>query len=160
MAKYSIDWLEQKTTGTGKSVKNATLKTENGTIIDKVSFWGDFPDWASLAPGKQVECEIRTNDKGYRSAVAPKVGSYSKAPSGAVSAATITSKSVEEAQKRKNDSIAFFNATNSSITLVTSMGNKNGEEEHKVAIVYWRDWFLEEWKKYESGDLTDKRRAF
>lgn len=161
MAQYIVDWCETKTTSTGKNVKNATLKTENGTLMDKVSIWSDFPGWADIRPGSTVQGEIRSNPKGYKS-LSP--GTFS-APaggraSGAVSAANITKKSVEEAQARKSESIAFFNSTNNAIALLSAIGMANLEQPTDKFIVYWRDWFLSEYRKYEAGDITDKTRPF
>lgn len=163
--RYSIFWLESAVTKTGKAVKNATLKTENGTLIEKVSIWSNFPSYESLMPGSTVEGEIITNEKGYRSLKA--LTPY-KAPSGAVSAAKITSESVEKAQVKKNDSIAYFNSLNSALTILGILGEKGLAEdilkgrtqETQAIITDWRDWFLSEWRKYDSGDTTDKSRPF
>lgn len=156
--------MENKTTSTGKQVKNATLKTDRGSTFDKVSIWSDFPGWSELAPGREVEGEIRTNAKGYKSlspATAP--ATYTRPPSGAVSAAKITSESVKEAQANKNASIAYFNAINSAITFVSSFKSEfeimTGDEYFQKVLEY-RDKFLGEWRKYESGDTTDKTRPF
>lgn len=164
MAKYLIDWLETKTTSTGKNVKNATLKTENGTLMDKISIWGDFPNWNDLKPGMTIEGEIRANAKGYKSISAiTSSPAPTRAPSGAVSAAKITSESVKEAQSRKNDSIAYFNSLNSAIAFVKEFKNEFGvlmvEEAYKH-VLNMRDKFLDEWRKYEAGDVTDKSRPF
>ena len=53
-------------------------------------------------------------------------------------------KILKDAQYRKSLGIAFFNANNSAIQLVTS----NGSEATQESIIKWRDWFLEEHKNY------------
>ncbi len=51
---------------------------------------------------------------------------------------------IKQAQDRKEDSIAFFNATNAAIALLKDKDFKDGElQEH---IRYWRNWFLKEYK--------------
>ncbi len=161
--KYIVDWCETKTTSTGKNVKNATLKTENGTLIKDISIWSDFPGWNDVRPGSSVDGEIRTSAKGYKSLSAGKFASstLNRAPSGAVKAADITRESVKEAQANKNASIAFFNATNSAISLygaLSTQGLMAGTPEEFIRK--WRSWFLAEWQSYESGDVTDKTRPF
>lgn len=70
---------------------------------------------------------------------------------------------IKVAQERKNDAIAFFNATNSAIALVTTdPAYKNVSDVVNIqeSIKIWRNWFLEEWQKYDSQDYTDKHQAF
>ncbi len=56
-------------------------------------------------------------------------------------------KILKDAQYRKGLSIAFFNATNSAITLVAQFGSPTLEEA-KQRVVELRDFFLEEHKNY------------
>jgi len=69
---------------------------------------------------------------------------------------------IKVAQERKNDAIAFFNATNSAISLRASDKTLlfDSTDHQKEYIVFWRNWFLEEWQKYDSQDYTDKHQAF
>lgn len=55
---------------------------------------------------------------------------------------------IRDAQFRKGLSIAFFNATNSAISLAVEY--KPNQEDVKEFIVKYRDWLLEEYKKYYS----------
>jgi len=69
---------------------------------------------------------------------------------------------IEKAQDRKNEAIAFFNATNNAIALIAQLSGfplKN-DSELQADIRSWRTFFLNEWIKYESGDYTDKHQAF
>lgn len=161
--KYSIEWMEKKTTASGKNVISATLKTDRGSTFDKVSIWGDFPGWASLSPGQSVEGEIKTNDKGYKSLYEDKAPAPTRPASGAVSAAKITSESVEKAQNRKNDSIAYFNSLNSAISFVSQFKDPIAvmdAGDYYLLVLNYRDKFLDEWRKYDAGDITDKSRPF
>ena len=56
---------------------------------------------------------------------------------------------IKEAQERKSDSIAFFNATNSAIALLQDSGI-TVEAELKVKIRAWRDWFIQEYEDYNT----------
>lgn len=60
---------------------------------------------------------------------------------------------IKNAQYRKNLSIAFFNATNSAIELVKTDYIK--DTDLKKFIVDWRDWFLEEHKKYYAETIAN-----
>lgn len=55
---------------------------------------------------------------------------------------------IKNAQYRKGLSIAFFNATNAAISLVSTGIIIPGKNELKDKIVYLRDWLLEEHKNY------------
>lgn len=60
---------------------------------------------------------------------------------------------IKEAQDRKEQSIAFFNATNASITLVsTMMSQQIGDDAKELqrTIRFWRDWFLAEHDSYKN----------
>lgn len=60
-------------------------------------------------------------------------------------------KVIKDAQYRKGLSIAFFNATNAAIALITGPRTTlvtETSEETKEKIVELRDWFLAEHKKY------------
>ena len=64
-------------------------------------------------------------------------------------------KIIKDAQYRKGLSIAFFNATNAAIELVKTRMSViqklvDNEESFKEEIVNYRDWLLEEHKKYYS----------
>lgn len=60
---------------------------------------------------------------------------------------------IKNAQYRKNLSIAFFNATNSAIELVKTDYIK--DTDLKKFITDWRDWFLEEHKKYYAENIAN-----
>lgn len=60
-------------------------------------------------------------------------------------------KSIREAQDVKDLKIAFFNATNSAIALITAPRvtlETLTVDETKAKIVEWREWFLEEHKQH------------
>lgn len=159
---YKIDWLEVKTTSTGKYVKKCVLLDESGVKINDVSIWGDFPNWDELRPGSEVKGEIKTNDKGYKSLYPEKV-TTSRAPSGVKAAQERKAVMIEEAQNRKNDSIAYFNSLNSAITFVDKFRSEfeiqNSEDAFEIVLTY-RDKFLDEWQSYSAKDITDKRKPW
>ncbi len=75
-------------------------------------------------------------------------------------------KILKDAQYRKGLSIAWFNATNSAITLISnSLVVKNGEfakdeEIIKFLIAKYRDWFIEEHKNYYAKVIANVGQNF
>jgi hypothetical protein len=56
-------------------------------------------------------------------------------------------KTIRDAQYRKGLSIAFFNATNSAIAIMSKQPILS-ETDMKAGIEFWRNWFLDEHKNY------------
>ena len=160
--KFKIEWLERKETTTGKKKADATIVDEQGKSED-VTIWGDFPNFDNLAPGSEIEGEIKpASDPKYKPSLnAPRTPQ--KAPGGAYK-----QKMIEDTMIRKETSIAKFQATKEegirmmsaqrdAVLLVTTfykdrIGNDRvlnqgfSEDEMesilKKKIVEWRDWFL------------------
>lgn len=57
-------------------------------------------------------------------------------------------KIIRDAQYRKGLSIAFFNATNSAISMLTADKINMTSEEMEAYITKWRTWFLDTHKEY------------
>jgi len=58
---------------------------------------------------------------------------------------------IKDAQFRKSLSISFFNATNNATQIVELLYKKHPQDNNEVVkndIATWRDWLLEEHKKY------------
>lgn len=72
---------------------------------------------------------------------------------------------IKDAQYRKGLSIAFFNANNLAVTLVSTDKEYYTEEELKTKIVDWRNFFLKEHETYYAnvvspiGCLFDKKET-
>lgn len=153
---YEVSWSEKKTTTTGKPVISATLKDETGATFDKVSIWGDFPNFANIMTGHRVTGNLYTNDKGYKTLYPPKP-EQNRASGGQNFGAKMMEKKaeyIEKAQERKSESIAYFNAVNSAIGMaglyVKQLGMEPPRTEMKEFVIKWRDWFLSEWERYNS----------
>ena len=58
---------------------------------------------------------------------------------------------IHEAQDRKEESIAFFNATNSAIAMLSFLFKDQSAttEQLEYSIQEWRRWFLSEWKNHK-----------
>ena len=125
--KYTIEWLEKKTSSQGNAYIKATL-LEGETTIDNVAIFGSFPGFADLAPGVAVEGEL--TEKEYNGAKsytlnAPKVEGATRG--GGTGMLKAKEASIEKAQNRKEKSIevaqdrsAWMWAKNNATSLVAS----------------------------------------
>jgi hypothetical protein len=71
---------------------------------------------------------------------------------------------IRRAQERKYEAISYFNATNSAISLVSNLKAKlmNGNINRgvmKQEIMFWRDWFIDEWKHYERNGFKAEHKS-
>jgi hypothetical protein len=158
--KYKIEGLEKKTTQTGKPFIKAKLQDETGQVVDNVSIWSDFPNFHALNPGAQTDGVIETNPRGFRN-LKPVMfyRSLQERHDRVMGPDARRTEAIRAAQDRKYETISYFNSVNSAISLVSSMRNKlvgqnTSRSVMKQEITYWRDWFIEEWKRYESDGFT------
>lgn len=161
--KYLVDWVEAK----GKDWKLATLlegqtKLED-VSINRTSKKGEtFPGFDDIGPGTETEGELWTSASGKKYLFPPRAEKAGFAPrngSGIKAAQERKAEMIEKAQDRKTESIAYFNSINCAIELVSKM-NLLSKENIKEMIVYYRDWFLSEYRKYEKSEHTEKHDAF
>lgn len=153
--KYKIIWSEKKTTSTGKEKIDATLDDGQRTI-DKVTIWGDFPNFAGLMTGHEIEGDIVTKQNGaytnhtlypVKVATTPKFGA-----SGGMKMMEKKAENIKEAQERKSESIAYFNSVNSAIALVGKRLGEISEAQMKLELKLWRDWFLSEYETWNQKE--------
>lgn len=68
-------------------------------------------------------------------------------------------KNLKDAQYRKSLSIAFFNATNAAIDLVTKSSIASNAIFDQATLMsqiqYWRDWFLAQHMEYYSNKISN-----
>jgi hypothetical protein len=64
-------------------------------------------------------------------------------------------KIIKDAQFRKGLSIAFFNATNAAISMLTADKINMTSEQMEEYITKWRNWFLDEHKEYYANVIAN-----
>lgn len=137
----TVTAVEQKLTSTNKPYKRVTLADGRN-----VSVWVDHPAYNEVGIGYEIPDNLLYQKGQYWNLSNP----AHKARAGATTRANNQrSEQIKEAQDRKEQSIAFFNATNSAITLVSAKGMNDDDAQIKDDIRHWRDWFLTEHDNYK-----------
>lgn len=161
--KYIIDKAELKGTSKGTILK-VDLVDENGVLDEGVTIWNNFPNFASLKTGSEVNGSVVVKKNGQytnKSLYEDKTSTIGT-PRGTGIKAAQERKAVmiEKAQDRKNESIAYFNSLNVAIQFVAAFSKNLEMGEAFDSVVHFRDLFLQEWQKYERSDTTDKHNPF
>ncbi len=116
--------------------------------------WGDFPGYATLQVGSEIEANLTpAKDPKYKPSLSPvsTQTTYGGANRGYRGGSGMKSEEIKQAQERKSESISYFNSVNSAISLVSKFDMESmGEAELRVKLVAWRDWFLEEYEKWNN----------
>lgn len=166
---YEITLAENKLIAKlGKTVLECTLKDETGATYEKVVLWPE--DWtlANYHPGSKITGQYveKVNGNFVNKTLKPERTNTLNRGSGIKAAQERKEVMIEKAQERKNSSIAYFNAVNSAIALVSNdksfhdYGTEGWESIIEGKISRWRDWFLSEWQKYDAQDETNKKVPF
>lgn len=167
MATFTIEWMERKTTSTGKPMIKTSLKDAQGAMQEDVAIWGDFPNFAALGPGTTVEGDVVSKQNGQyvnktlypaRQPAAPRGGG-----AGMKAAQERKAEMIKEAQERKSESVAYFNSINVAIQFITAFRNEmdlQNADDIFGAVLMYRDKLLKEWQEYEKGDYQNKHQAF
>lgn len=170
MSKYILQWVEQKQTSVGPNL-SVTLRDDRGQDLTNVTLWPkNWPNYQSLKAGDEIEGDVVTKQNGRYTNITlyPPKNNLGPRPAWAKKEDKIEkaqerkAEYIEKAQDRKELSIAYFNAVNSAIAIANGPhGEKINElEVMQEQIIHWRDWFLEEWRKWDSKDITDKINPF
>ncbi len=163
-----INWIETKS----PDWKIATID-DNGVSYKDVSVnrtnkkGETFPNFDDLQAGREVtDATIWTSGTGKHYLFTkdkPTPGVMGSKPNwaggGGVKAAQERKEAmILKAQDRKEESIAYFNALNSAISLVKGNFPMDTEEDIKALkdnVLYWRDFFFHEWSKFDPEKNTE-----
>jgi len=144
--KITLDWIERKTTSTGKEKLDASIITETGEKIDKVTLWSDFPGFATLTPGAVVEGTLSpAKDPRYGPTLYPPKSNLGPKPAslgGIKAAQDRKEQSIGRAQDRKEDSIILSGTARDATLIVTTFYQNLSEEEIAEKWKKWRTWLI------------------
>ncbi len=154
MNDYTVDWVEKKSIAGGKELIEATLQGVGTVTIWKLDKDNkEFPGFDAIMPGGKVSGNIWKNPtNGKMTLYPPKPAA---APGGFRRPAGPTreerKEDIKEAQERKEDSIAYFNAVNSAISIVSHIYELKGTPEAtvKAALSSWIEHFLKLHQDYK-----------
>lgn len=149
MSKYQIKWAEVSTTSTGKTKTTLTLIDEKGTETDKVTTWGDFPNFAELQPGKSVNgnISVKVNGQYTNKTLYPEP----TAPAWATAGPTGKGGGIAKAQERKETGIAkTMDRKEEGIKISSTMRDAVNlavaeQSPNEDRIMYWRKWLWDHW---------------
>lgn len=148
MSRYKIDWVEQKTTSTGKTYKKATITGADGT--HDVSVWPDYASYEAVTPGSEVEGVVSVNGK-FKNLVAGNLGAKPsgftpRAPAGSAKAQETKRIDIQNAQENKGEAIKLASTLRDAVLVaLAELGGNHDHEEYKSRIRHWREWLYAEW---------------
>ena len=130
-------------TKTGKDYKQVILEDER-----KLNVFQFHSLYESLVLGEELPAQLIKNGKYWEleDIKAEKKNNFKS--NQLAQAQTRKAEFIQQAQERRDESIAFFNSVNAAISLLEARGslNKMTDLEIQTAIRLWRNWFLEEFK--------------
>lgn len=164
MTLYTIEWCERKVTSTNKTKMDARLRGADGSLIENVSIWGDFPNFAGLMNGGQVEGDlVPAKDPKYGPTLYPPRPQTTSGGAPRSSGGAFKQKQIEEHTARKEmfiketigakeRAIQMAGAERDAVLLVTTFYQpiwmKDPILEHELdklikdKVVFFRDWLL------------------
>jgi len=153
---FEIIWSEKKKTTTGKDVISATLKDESGAEFEKVSIWGDFPNWDSIMTGHKVTGVIYTNDKGYKTLYPPKQENASTGQIGGNKSGFGAGmmKAKQEGIQKSQENKELGIRTSSTIRMAVDLAIAENTPT-EARIKYWRSWLVGNWDIQEPTSPID-----
>lgn len=149
MAQYKVDWMEKKTTSTGKVKIDATLSEPTGQQHEKVTIWGDFPGFEQIMPGQEVigNITVKQNEQyTYKTLypVSSPAWSTKKPGTSSIAAAqTRKAEGIEKSQARKEEGIKLAGTARDATLLTLEWARANqvfNEDDVRVKWLEWRKW--------------------
>lgn len=158
-AKYKIEFIERKTTSTGKEMAKLNLVSEEGELIQGVTIWSDFPNFKDFKLNDYIEGDYKDTGQWknlYPPKPAPKAGGGFK------------SAQVEKLMDKKDESISKHTDRKEEGIMVSSTMRDSmqlalaeiagtpfpTDEEVEAIFVKWRAWYLQKWS--ETKKLADQ----
>ena len=157
--KYTINWVELKTTTAGKELYEGEFVNDLGNKFE-ATIWKldkdgkEFPNWAEIRPGGEIEANPWTKPGTNKVTLYPptpekRSGGTTGAYRGKQieEAQTRKTESIEKFQTSKEESIALASAQRDAVLMVSQILQHSGmsfpqTEGIQNMIIEWRNWFL------------------
>lgn len=159
MSKYEIKWAEVSQTSTGKTKTTLTLVDEKGTETDKVTAWGDFPNFAELQPGKSVNGNISvkvngqfTNKTLYPEATAPAWATATPVGKGGgiAKAQAVKQEGIKVAQENRAEGVKIASTARDATLIVAQLIQPRGIDTDELIKAEWIKWRKFLWNQWDS----------
>jgi hypothetical protein len=149
---YKIEWMERKTTSTGKKKIDCTIKSISGVEHQNVTIWEGFPDFDNLMVGSNVTGEYAEKQNGQylnKTLYPVRTTAPRSAPSGIKVAQERKADMIKEAQDNKNESIKESAAQRDAVIITTTffadlinIDENVRDRAIKEKVESWRNYFL------------------
>ena len=162
--KYKIDWAEKKA-WQDKTYLVTTLTGEDGSKHDKVSIWPDFAGFEGLAPGRDVEGTIATNDKGYKSLKGPQAPARNSGGARAFQmerVMEIKNAGIRASMDTKEQGIKISGAMRDATLILTSLYPEEikalapADRGERIRALHqdWVTWLMGQFDDHKNGEET------
>jgi len=160
MNKYKLQNIERKTTSTGKAMLKCSALGEDQVMHEGVAIWSDFPRFADLKDGDEVEAEMDIKQNGQFTNKSLKYPSPAKTNGrgsyGINKAMEKKEESISKFQTNKEESIKISSTIRMAVDVVTAMDIKEqNAETTKQMIEDWRRWFWKHWSDPEDPQYSE-----
>lgn len=163
---YTLSNVEKKQTSTGKEKADVTLTNPAGTSVQKVTIWGDFPNFANLQDGMTVDGDYSekvngqyTNRTLYPSRQATTSYGANRGSGGIAKAQATKAEGIAKSMDRKEESIKESSTFRDATIMATAIFNKSeeasGSEDLQRIWLRQRDFLLENYE-YKEPKTTSK----
>ncbi len=147
MAKYKINWCENKTSAKGAEYKRASVVDESGKEYTDVAVFSSFGEFANVTPGNTVEGILKTsmyNGKESHSLETQKTfTSFQKKPD-MKEIVEMKNGNIKDNMEIKNEAIKTSAAQRDAVLVVTTLAQYQqlNEADMWSKIIEWRGKFL------------------
>ena len=161
MAKFSVEWMENRTSAKGNKYIRATLKDEGGAEFTDVAIFDKFPDFANIISGSTLEGNLVSKD--YQGKTSYTLNSPNSAPTGGFGGAggvkmmEKKAESIAKSQDRKEEGIKIASVFRASYetALEEWRSVKEGPDGEVLSFdANFRGCF-EKWKKYFTSKFEE-----
>lgn len=153
---YKVEWMERRTTTTGKAMIKATLADESGAHFTDIGIWSDFPGFTEIGPASTIQGNIV--EKGQYKTLYPikapgaSQGATGGGMRGVAAAQARKGDMIEKAQENKGNAIKVASAMRDSTILIGALGYKfETTEEMWEAHKLLRTRYIKEWDSTEKS---------
>lgn len=155
---FKILKIERKQTASGKDMARLNLQNPDGVIINDVTIWGDYPNFATLDVGHTTEGDVQEKQNGQyvnKTLYPARTNTLGAKRGGAGMAATMEKKekSIGAAMDRKENSIEKMAVFRDSTLLTVAYINKLPMEDVSEAAIkeIWMKWRA--WLESQLGEV-------